>query len=202
MNGFALPLSLAIRNPKMFRQYLLYNKRELSYWALLIAGIAMIYFAFSDGEFSFSYTLSAIVQGFGFLIIALKVLNTGSVNGLSLNTFTCYSISLFAKLFAITFYYGYRPSDASGDLIFRVSTGLAFVASFGKFRISTLLLSYLVVVILIKGKFNRTYNQSLDRINYLLLVVPALILACLVHPTLNDAYGGDVILSSFSFLMH
>jgi len=73
---------------------------------LLAAAIVAIYFLFSDGEFSFCYTLSAIVQMFGFLLIAIQIQKTRSAEGISLNTLICYTIGFASKLSSILFNQG------------------------------------------------------------------------------------------------
>jgi hypothetical protein len=51
---------------------------------VVLAGIILlVYFVFSDGEFSLVLTLSGTVQTFGFALIVLKIRKSRSVGGLS-----------------------------------------------------------------------------------------------------------------------
>lgn len=52
----------------------------------------ILYFVFSNGEFSLIFTLAGTVQTFGFALIVLKIKKSRSVTGLSRETFICYTI--------------------------------------------------------------------------------------------------------------
>lgn len=56
---------------------------DLRYWAGLAVVVLLLFFGFSDGQFSVLFTLSGTVQTFGFLLIILKITKSRSVSGLS-----------------------------------------------------------------------------------------------------------------------
>jgi hypothetical protein len=56
---------------------------DLKYWIVLAGIILILYFGFSDGQFSVIFTLSGTVQTFGFALIILKITKSRSVAGLS-----------------------------------------------------------------------------------------------------------------------
>ena len=60
------------------------KKEDAAYWTMLAITILIIYFVFSDGQFSLIFTLAGTVQTFGFLLIILKINKHRSVTGLSL----------------------------------------------------------------------------------------------------------------------
>jgi hypothetical protein len=61
----------------------IFKKEDAAYWAILSAIILVLYFVFSDGEFSLIFTLSGTVQTFGFALIVVKIRKSRSVSGLS-----------------------------------------------------------------------------------------------------------------------
>lgn len=56
---------------------------DSKYWAALVGIIILLYFGFSDGQFSVLFTLSGTVQTFGFALIIIKITKSRSVAGLS-----------------------------------------------------------------------------------------------------------------------
>jgi hypothetical protein len=59
------------------------KREDAAYWSVLVAIILLLYFVFSDGQFSLIFTLSGTVQTFGFALIVLKIRKSRSVTGLS-----------------------------------------------------------------------------------------------------------------------
>lgn len=168
-----------LTDPEKLQYFLKSNKKELAYWGGLVISIIIIFFLFSDGDFSFFLTLSGLIQMFGFFLIALRVQNTQSVAGLSLNTQICYGVAFFARFVSVIKHEGYLPYDSSGDVIYRIVEFLAL-----------LLAGYVIFMAAIKYK--ATYTWDLDRVNCLILIGPALILASLIHPNLNNSYFADI----------
>jgi len=172
-------LKAILTDPVKLQNFIRTNRKELIYWGLLIVAIIVVYFVFSDGDFSFFLTLSGLIQMFGFFLIALRIQNTQSVSGLSLHTQICYAISFFSRFCSVLRHEGYLPYDSSGDVIYRIGEFLALVLA-------------LYVIFMIAVKYKTSYNWDLDRINFAFLVPPAFILACLIHPGLNNSYFADI----------
>jgi len=59
------------------------KREDAVYWSVLVAIILLLYFVFSDGQFSVIFTLAGTVQTFGFALIVLKIRKSRSVTGLS-----------------------------------------------------------------------------------------------------------------------
>lgn len=57
------------------------------------------------------------------------------------------------------------------------------------------------MVYMIAVKFKATYNAAIDKLNCIMLIVPAFVVACVLHPTLNDEYSGDVKLNALEFVI-
>jgi len=169
-----------LTDPVKLQHFIKSNKKELLYWGLLAVGIIFIYFLFSDGDFSFFLTLSGLIQMFGFFLISLKIQNTQSVTGLSLHTQICYCVSFFARFCSILRHEGYLPYDSSGDVIYRIEEFLSVILS-------------CFVIFMIAVKYRSSYTWDLDRVHSGLLIAPALVLAILIHPGLNNSYFIDIM---------
>ena len=48
------------------------------------------------------------------------------------------------------------------------------------------------MVYMISSKYRSTYNEDIDRIPFWMLAAPMLFWSCVIHPSLNDSYFGDV----------
>lgn len=59
------------------------KKEDAISWGVLIVLILLLYFVFSDGQFSLIFTLAGTVQTFGFALIVIKIRRSRSVAGLS-----------------------------------------------------------------------------------------------------------------------
>lgn len=66
--------------------------------------LLILYFVFSDGQFSLIFTLSGTVQTFGFALILLKIRKSRSVTGLSRETFICYTLIFGIRAILFTFF--------------------------------------------------------------------------------------------------
>jgi len=69
-----------------------FKKEDGVYWIVLAIIVLILYFVFSDGQFSLIFTLAGTVQTFGFALVVLKIRKSRSVAGLSRETFICYTI--------------------------------------------------------------------------------------------------------------
>ena len=68
------------------------KKEDAVYWLILAIIILILYFVFSDGQFSLIFTLAGTVQTFGFALVVIKIRKSRSVTGLSRETFICYTL--------------------------------------------------------------------------------------------------------------
>jgi hypothetical protein len=60
-----------------------FKKEDFYYWGFLAIIVLLMYFVFSDGQFSLIFTLAGTVQTFGFALIFIKIKKSRSVAGLS-----------------------------------------------------------------------------------------------------------------------
>lgn len=80
------------------------KKEDVISWGILGGIVLLLYFVFSDGQFSLIFTLAGTVQTFGFALIAVKIRKSRSVTGLSRETFICYGVIFFVRFFLFMFF--------------------------------------------------------------------------------------------------
>ena len=81
-----------------------FKKEDMIYWGILAVVVLLMYFVFSDGQFSLIFTLAGTVQTFGFALIFIKIKKSRSVSGLSRETFICYTV-VFAVRFLLFMFF-------------------------------------------------------------------------------------------------
>jgi hypothetical protein len=86
----------------LYMKYL--KSADSRYWIALVAVVLLLFFGFSDKQFSVLFTLSGTVQTFGFALIILKITKSRSVSGLSRETFICYTLIFSIRAILFRFY--------------------------------------------------------------------------------------------------
>jgi hypothetical protein len=179
MDGFA-KFKEVVRDPQNLMFEMRKKRKDVIFWVAGILLTLIVYFFLSSGDYSFLIVLSSTVQMMSFIIILIKVYSYQNCSGLSLNTLICYAILLAGRLSSTLFYNGYLPSDKAGDWFYQLTEVIAFFCT-------------LVLIYSIKKTFNDTANLYDDTIDFKYLVVPALLLALLVHTSLNKSFTTDVL---------
>lgn len=158
-----------------------FSKHQASIQAWIGFGVVVlvVYHLFSDGDFSFLMTLSSLISTFSFLMITYKIESTRSCAGVSLRMLECYVLLIFARLCSIIPYEGYLPYDRSGDWLYQTVEGFTFLLA------GTL-------VYMCRFRYAETYEASVDTLNSLFLIVPAVLLAGIFHPSLNAFLPADI----------
>lgn len=161
----------------------------LSGAALLVLALGA-YHLFSDGDFSFLMTLGSLLVLFAFGLLVLKVALTRKVRNLSLKTLQCYALVFAARLCSILRYEGYLPYDRSGDWFYKATEVCALALVVG-------------LIACTLGPFRTSYQAQAAADNKLtlpglpswagalVLAVPALLVAGLLHPNLNGNFLTD-----------
>lgn len=149
--------------------------------------VMFVYHSFSDGDFSFLMTLGSIISFIAFALLLVKVFTTKSVSAISLKTLQGYALVFAFRLCSILVYEGYLPFDRTGDWFYQACEVAALV-------LVILLIIYCTVV------YRNTYSNASDnftvlgvpeRLGILVLAVPALVLAAIMHPSLNNNWFTD-----------
>jgi hypothetical protein len=156
-------------------------------WAVFFTVTLFVYFVMSGRDFSFLMTYGAMSRMFGFGILNLKTFTSKRATGISIKTLQLYSLVFFFRLTSIIRHEGYLPYDKSGDWLYHLIeiASLVFTAS----------ALYGCTV-----PFKSTYQGDMDKFGEMnvppgygsvYLAVPVMIVALLVHPTLNNDFLSD-----------
>jgi ER lumen protein retaining receptor len=155
-----------------------------------------IYHFMSDKDFSFLMTLGSIAASFAFVMLFLKMMNQGNCAGISLKSMQMYTIVFFFRFISIFRHEGYLPFDKTGDWMYQTVEFASLALCSG-------------CLYLMYSKYKATYDPNLDafgamdpvpsQFGIVWLVAPALLLALLVHPNLNNVWVTDV---SWTFALY
>mmetsp|Transcript_73684 Transcript_73684/g.159452 ORF Transcript_73684/g.159452 Transcript_73684/m.159452 type:complete len:284 (-) Transcript_73684:143-994(-) len=148
-------------------------------WGTFVAFAFVVFWVFSSGDFSFLLTLSSLVSMFSFLMVAMTIESGKTVKGVSLKMMECYIFVFFCRLCAIIPFEGYLPFDKSGDWLYQVceAFGLCLAGS---------------IVYCCRVQYASTYDPATDTLNHLYLILPALGVALILHPHLNNFLPSDI----------
>jgi len=162
--------------------------KNILIWAGFFTVSLFVYFVLSGGDFSFLMTYGAMSRMFGFGILNVKTFKSRRVTGVSAKTLQLYSLVFFFRLTSIVRHEGYLPYDRSGDWVYHLIEimGLVFTAS---------------ALWACRGPFKSTYEVESDKFGEfhvprgygaVYLAIPVLIVAIILHPSLNSDFFSDV----------
>ena len=155
----------------------------------------VVYGAFSDGDFSFLLTYASLTRCFAVTLLVAQLQQSKSASGISSKTLQCYVCVFASRLLSILRHEGYLPYDRSGDWIYHCIEVGAFLAT-------------LAALALVHGPYSSTYDVTADgfgapgvpsNLGALVLIVPAFVVALLVHPGLNKDVLSD---ASWTYAMY
>ena len=155
------------------------NRDDLAFWGIFISIATVLFWVFSDWDFSLFLTVSSLTSMFSYLMVAAKIDSSRSSRGVSRNMFECYLLVAIARLIAILPFQAYLPYDRTGDWLYQAIEILSL---------------FLVVFIVYqtRSKFAASYEAELDKFPHWYLVGGCLVLALLFHPSLNSYMPIDV----------
>lgn len=175
-----------ISDPQNIAYELKKKKKDVIFWVILLVTSLIIFLCLSDKEFSFFMVLSAIFQMSSFIIVTMQVYNYQNASGISLNSMICYMIVLLCRLSSTLFYNGYLPADTTGDWFYQLCEIVSVIA-------------VALLIVFITRLFKDTEDSQYDTVDFKYLMLPTLILALLVHTSLNNNMLTDI---AWSFSMY
>jgi hypothetical protein len=168
-----------IRDTEKLKKLFESNKETIKFWGPFV-GIALILFwLFSDWDFSLFLTTSSLTSMFAFLMVALKMETNRSARGVSLRMFECYLLLVVCRLCSIIPFEGYLPYDSSGDWLYQTVE-----------VISLCLVG--VIVFMCRKRFAASYEAESDVFKHHYMIGACLVLALLFHPSLNALMPADI----------
>jgi hypothetical protein len=172
---------LFISDREKIRQFVLQNQTNLKVWGMFCVVMVLVFCFFSDGDFSFLLTLSAMLSMFSFLMVVVSiVVSDKHCAGVSLKMNECYLLVSIARLSSILCFEGYLPFDRSGDWVYKLLEILNCVFT-------------AIVVYFCRVRYNDTYNVYKDMsINHAYLIGGCLVFALFFHPSLNEFMPTDI----------
>jgi hypothetical protein len=88
-------------------------------YAVFIGVAVFVYHLIAEGEFSALLTLSAVFQCLAFSLLALQVVSSDNVGGISVKSLSLDAFALACRLASTLFVDGYLPWDATGDWMYQ-----------------------------------------------------------------------------------
>lgn len=155
----------------------------------------VVFSLFSDGDFSFLMTYASLTRVFAFAVLLGVMLIKKHARGVSIKSLQLYMVVFATRLVSVLQHEGYLPYDRTGDFVYHV----AEMASLG---LAT------ACVVLMSTRLKSTYQQDVDSFGALhiptefgtaYILVPCLLLAMLIHPTLNKDFLAD---TAWTFSMY
>jgi len=161
-------------------QIMAYAKTEaFQIWGGFALFAFIVFMMFSSGDFSFLLTLGSLVSTFSFLMVAVKIENGRTVQGVSLKMMECYCLIFVGRLIAIIPFEGYLPFDKSGDWFYQLCEAIGFCLAG-------------TIVYFCRDRYQATHDPSTDQLNHLFLIFPAFALSLILHPNLNNFLPSDI----------
>jgi hypothetical protein len=160
-------------------------------WMCLAVFVLGSYHLSSDGDFSFLMTLSSIFSAFGMAMLCLQLVSSRSLKGVSLKGLQLQTTTFFFRLISTLWHEGYLPLDRSGDFIYRGSEFAALIACLCALSMAR---SFFFTHDSQADSFGAFGPTGGDRAHFgaLWIALPALLLALIVHPSLNASFWSDV----------
>lgn len=164
-------------------------------WAVFLSLSLFIYTVMSDRDFSFLLTYGAFCRCFGLGVLVHRIVTSKSSRGVSLKTLQLYIVVFVSRLVSILRHQGYLPFDKTGDWFYHVVEVLSLVFASA-------------AVYLVSNRHAATYDDKFDafgnmhipsKLGSLYLLVPCVLLAAFVHPSLNNEWFSD---SAWSLSMY
>jgi hypothetical protein len=144
----------------------------VAYGAFLMVAF-MIYVLVAEGEFSAILTMSAVMQCLAIALLAMKVVATGSADGISVRALTMDAVAFACRLSSTIFYNGYLPADVTGDWVYQA------------IEICSLCLAlWLLRHVLVEKR--QTYNADDDSLPISGMLLGCLVCAMAFHADLDD----------------
>jgi len=149
-------------------------------YAVFLGVAFLVYHWVGQGEFSAVLTISAVVQCSAFCLLAVQVVSSGGVRGISAKGLQMDALALVCRLSSTTWLNGYLPDDETGDYLYQCVD-----------VVSLAMVSWLLFQVLSVQR--DSYESDLDSLSPVPFAVGCLAFACVFHGDLNDRPIFDIL---------
>jgi len=149
-------------------------------WVGFVGIGAWTYHEIALKEFTAILTLSVFAQALSFLFLHMQISASRSVAGISGKTLIMHAVKLCCRLGTTLWLDGYLPTDKSGDWIYQVGDVM-----------SLLLVLQILFSVFVAHK--QSYQCDMDTLDLRNLIMVAVVLAIVIHPSLNAWTPFDVL---------
>jgi len=139
-----------------------------------------IFHAIAEHEVTSILTLSVFAQALSFILLRMQISATKSVAGISGKALIMQAAKLCCRLGTTLWLDGYLPMDKSGDWIYQVGDVLS-------------LLMVLQILLCVFVSHKGTYQSDVDTVDVRNLVMGAVVLAVLIHPSQHSYPPLDIL---------
>lgn len=152
----------------------------LTAWLSFVALGAWTYHEVAQKEFTVILTLSVFAQALAFVLLQMQISASKNVAGISEKALVMHAIKLCCRMGTTLWLDGYLPTDKSGDWIYQVGDVISF-------------LMVLQILFCVHVKYKATYQAERDTCDVRNLVMVTIVLAVLVHPSMNAWAPFDIL---------
>jgi len=163
------------------------SRSVLTAWLCFLAGGAWIYHVLAEKEFTAILTLSTFAQTLAFVLLQIQMSASQSVAGVSGKALQMHAAKLCCRLGTTLWLDGYLPMDKSGDWIYQFGDVLS-------------LLLVLQALHRVHVSHRSSYQSEDDTCNVRNLIVGAVVLAVMIHPSLNAWTEFDILWTAHLYI--
>jgi len=95
------------------------TKQVATAYVAFLVSVGAVYVVVADQEFACIQTVAGMLQCFAMILLAMQVLGSRSVEGVSANSLALHALAFACRLSSTTWLNGYLPADPSGDWIYQ-----------------------------------------------------------------------------------
>ena len=156
-----------------------------------LTGLLFFYHFVSDGDFSFLLTLAGIVRFLGFAMLLFHLVKDKTAAGVSAKSLSLFAAAFISRFLCVWNFQGYLPLDRTGDYVPHVEL-LSFFVAAG--TLGVVLHTHRATYAREEDSFGKNVVPGVPHeFGGVYLLVPALVLAIIFHPSLNNHFVSDTL---------
>jgi len=170
-----------------FAQLSITNMDAVKAWVGFGVLAFWVFHVIAEREVTSILTLSVFAQALSFILLRMQISATKSVAGISGKALIMQAAKLCCRLGTTLWLDGYLPMDKSGDWIYQVGDVLS-------------LLMVLQILLCVHVSHKGTYQSDVDTVDVRNLIMGAVVLAVLIHPSQHDYPPLDILWTTHLYI--